>query len=430
MLTKLLTLSKHILPTMDKFIQYFLLILIPFYPLWAWVTNTFAKLYINKIVILLLIPIVIYFLIAKKHKFPKYLFFLSVFTIYHLISAFINDLVPLDTNWLYFILSDPNLLACVFFFIIENSHFDEKYIFKLNRSIFIVVVISLIVSLIQIKFPYFFVNPVLYTNKDYIHYIEQGRIFSIFSWIDLNSLGISFPIMISILLSINSTEKITFPVTLISGLVVSFLTRARYVMMSTLIAFSQLFFVSKIEIRKKIYILLLAGFSILVLIIIARAYDFNIQQVIEDRILEKGSGLASARVRITSYEIFLLKFPEHPLLGVGPSTRLDVVQLLRGAAPLIHVGYLSYLYFYGIIGSFFLFLSLFLLVKKAWIIGRKYLFWGGFYGLLSFCIANTTFVYFNLSEIGIILTVIYLKYFNDKSTLELTENNRLQGILK
>ncbi len=415
---------------MDKIIQYFFLIVIPFYPLWAWVTKNLVKLYINKIVILLLIPIAIYLLITKKIKFPKYLFFLSVFTIYHLTSVYINKLIPLDTNWVYFILSDPNFLACVFFFIIENSDFDEKFIHKLNRCIFSVVVISLIVSLIQIKFRYFFVDPILYTNRDYVHYIEQGRVFSIYSWIDLNSLGISFPIMLSILLSINSTEKIIFPLTLISGMVVSFLTRARYVMLSTIIVFSQLFFVSKIEIRKKIYILLLAGCSIFVLVLIARAYDFDIQKVIEDRILERGSGLASARVRVTSYEIFLLKFPEHPLFGVGPATRLDVVQLLRGAAPLIHVGYLSYLYFYGIIGSLFLFLTIFLLVKKAWNVGRKYLFWGSFYGLLAFCFANTTFVYFNLSEIGIILAVIYLKYFNDKSSLELPENKELQGILE
>jgi len=415
---------------MDKIIQFLFLILFPFYPLWAWLAYTTTKLYINKIVILLVIPIALYLLITQKNKFPKYLFFLSVFTIYHLISVFINDLIPLNTNWLYFILSDTNFLACVVFFIIENSHFDEKFIHKLNRSIFIVVVISLIVSLIQIKFPYFFLNPSLYTNLDYIGYIEQGRIFSIFSWIDLNSLGISFPILIAILLSINSTEKITFPLTIISGIVVSFLSRARYVMVSALIVFSQLFFVSKIHLRKKLYILLLVISSVLVLIGIAKIYDYDIQQVIENRILEKGSGLASARARVTSYEVFLLKFPEHPLFGVGPFTRLDVVQLLRGSAPLIHVGYLSYLYFYGIIGSLFLFLSIFFLLKNAWLIGTRYVFWGSLYGLLSFCFANITFVYFNFSEMGIILAVIYLKYFNDKSLLELSDDKKLQGILE
>jgi hypothetical protein len=37
-------------------------------------------------------------------------------------------------------------------------------------------------------------------------------------------------------------------------------------------------------------------------------------------------------------------------------------------------------------------------------------------------------VYFNLSEIGIILAVIYMKYFNDESSLELPDKNKLQAI--
>jgi hypothetical protein len=263
---------------------------------------------------------------------------------------------------------------------------------------------------------------------DYIHYIEQGRNFSIFSWIDLNSLGISFPILISILLSINRTEKLTFPLTIVSGIVVAFLSKARYVMISTLIVFSQLFFVSKIDFRKKVYIILIFTISVVTVVGVAKLYNYDIQKVIDNRILEKSTDLASARVRVASYEIFLIKFPEHPLFGVGPVTRLDVVQLLRGRAPLIHIGYLSYLYFYGIVGSLFIFLSIFLLLIKAWTVGEKYLFWGAFYGILSFCFANVTFVYFNLSEIGIILAVIYMKYFNDESSLELPDKNKLQAI--
>jgi hypothetical protein len=354
---------------------------------------------------------------------------LFIFIIYHFVLVFINHLLPLDTNWLFYIFSDTNVFACVAFFIIENTEFDEKFIHKLNRCIFVTVIITLIVSIIQIKYPYFFLSPVL-TGKEYIHYVEQGRNFSIFSWVDLNSLGISFPILISILLSFNSTEKITFPITIISGIVVSFLTRARYVMISAIIVFSQLFFVSKIHIVKKIYILLILMIIIVTIIGVAKIYNFNIQQVINDRILEKGRDMASARVRVLSYEVFLQKFPEHPWFGVGPMTRNDVIQLLRGAAPLIHVGYLSYLYFYGITGSLFFFLSIFFLLKNAFQVGRRYLFWGSFYGLLVFCFANITMVYFNLSEMGIILAVIYLKYFNDKSSLELSENNKLQGILE
>jgi len=40
---------------------------------------------------------------------------------------------------------------------------------------------------------------------------------------------------------------------------------------------------------------------------------------------------------------------------------------------------------------------------------------------MTLCFANVTFVYFNFSEIGIILAVIYLKYYKDKMEEEAGE---------
>jgi hypothetical protein len=57
-------------------------------------------------------------------------------------------------------------------------------------------------------------------------------------------------------------------------------------------------------------------------------------------------------------------------------------------------------------------MAIYYLLKNSWVVGRKYNFWGSFYGLLSFCFANTTFVYFNLAEMGIVLAVVYLRYYN------------------
>ena len=297
----------------------------------------------------------------------------------------------------------------------------------MNRSIFIIVVITFIVSIIQIKNPTFFLNP-YYTGLEYIGYLQQGRCFSIFNWVDINSLGITFPIMISILISINNAVKITFPGAIIAGIIVSFLTKARYIMISAIIVFSQLFFTLKIDFRKKIYIILILFICVIMIAGVAKIYDYNIQGVIDERVLEKGTNMASANARVKSLEVFIVKFPEHPILGVGPATGEDVLQLLQGVAPIIHVGYLSYLYYYGIVGFLILILSLFYLLKNAWIVGTKYMFWGSFYGLLAFCIANFTFVYFNLSEMGIILAVIYIKYFNDKSLLNLSEDEKPQVV--
>jgi hypothetical protein len=404
---------------MNRTRQFFFLLLFPALPFWAWFLYFFTDRPIGVFLTLVLIPIASILLIMPRINIPRYLGFFMLFTFYHLCSVYINNLVPPETNSLKFLLSDRNVLACLFFFVIENTHFDERFIRNMNRNVLLIVLISLIISLIQIWYPFFFVSPRISGNIESSSYVLESRITSIYTWIDLNSLGISFPIFISILLSLFHDKKTRLPFIVISGVIVSFLSRARYVMLSTIIAFSQLFFVSKIEIRKKFYIILIFTCSLLILFSVAKVIGYNINQVINERILEKNTNMGSFNARIFSYYVFLNKFPEHPLLGVGPETKSDVIRLLDGIAPMIHVGFLSYLYYYGLVGCFFLFLSIYYLLNDAWIVGKKYEFWGSFYGLLSFCFANTTMVYFNFSEMGIILVAIYLRYYNQKSISEL-----------
>jgi len=404
---------------MNKFSQLFFTTLFPFLPLLAWFFSLFTERPIEIFISLIAVPIALYLLLSSTINLPRYLLFLMLFTFYHLGSAFIINPV-LSFSWILFILSDNFVLACVLFFIIENTHFDDRFIIKMNRNILFIVLITLLVSLLQIKFPSFFVSPKIALDPDNI-YFSENRIFSIYSWLDLNSLGITFPILIAIMLSLYSNKKSTLSLLIISGIVVSFLTKSRYVMMSAIIVFSQLFFTAKINLKKKVYILLIFTVSVFIFLNISKVIGYDIQQVIDDRILERNSNMGSAKTRILSYYVFLKVFPDHPIFGVGPETKLEVIRSLGGRAPLIHVGYLSYLYFYGLAGSFLLFLSMFYLLKDNWSIGRKQGFWGGFYGLLSFCFANATMVYFNFSEMGIILIIIYLKYFKEKYSLKLSE---------
>jgi hypothetical protein len=405
---------------MDKFVQNIFLILLPFYPFWAYLFYSITKKPASIFVVLMLIPLAFYSLLTKRIRIPKYLIFLILFTIYHLSSIFINNIFPAGTNKIFFLLSDTNVFACLLFIVIESISFDDGFITKMNRLIFILVIITSIFSIIQIKYPSFFVNPDITDNPDVMLYLGD-RSFSIFSWINMNSLGISFPILISILLSVPNFNKKNNSIIILIGIIVSFLTKARYVMMSAIIVLSQLFINSEIALRKRVYSIVLIVGLVFVSAGVATFYGFNIQQVIDNRILEKETGMGSARARVTSYEVFMIKFPEHPWFGVGPQTRDDVLRLLDGVAPLIHIGYLSYLYYYGVVGCLLLALAIFYLLKDGWFIGKKFGFWGSFYGLLSFCFANLTFVYFDLSEIGIVLAVIYLKYFSEKSITELAE---------
>jgi hypothetical protein len=405
---------------MNKLTQLFFLVLFPFLPIWSWALTLVHPTQIEMFITVVLIPISFYIIISPKINFPKYLTFFALFTIYHLVSVYINDLIPPDTTTLRFLLSNRNILACLLFFVAENTHFDERFIRIMNRNIFLIVIISLFFSLIQLKNPSFFVAPYILENMGNETFLNENRIFSIYSWIDLNSLGVTFPILIAILLSFFSQKKVSSPIIILSGIIVSFLTKARYVMISIIIVFSQYFFISKISLGKKATILIIFFGSIMISVSVAKAMGYNIQQVIDERILEKSTNMGSANARILSYYVFLKVFPEHPLFGVGPETSPEVVRLLGGRAPIIHVGYLSYLYFYGLIGCFFLFLAIFYMLKRAWTIGSKNDFMAGFYGLLAFCIANTTMVYFNFSEMGIVLVIIYLRYFSEKPALELS----------
>jgi len=318
--------------------------------------------------------------------------------------------MPKGINPVYFVLADVNVYACLLLIIAEHTFFDDRFIRIMNRNIFLIVIISVVVSLIQIKDPTFFYNTSI--DKD-LMFVEEGesRNTSIYTWAGQNSGGITFPILIAIMLNYHPVNSFSFLFIVLSGIVVSFLSKARYAMISMLVVFSQLFFSGKKSVSYLISMATVFIISLGLIIFIAGEVGFNIDEVISQRILEKDSDMASARARITSYKVFMIKFPEHPWLGVGPETREDVLRLLGGEAPMIHVGYLSYLYYYGVIGCFFFFLAVFFLLKQAWQVGRRFEFWAAFYGLISFLLANVTLVNFHLGEMGIVLLVIYMRYY-------------------
>jgi hypothetical protein len=394
---------------MNKFLQNLFLVIFPFYPLWSWLCLVGIHKPFDFVVDILLIPFAIYFIVFKYRKLPPYLLCLILFTTYHLVAVFINDTVPKDSNAVYFILADANVFACILFIVIEYTHFEEWFIKIMSRNILFIILISLVVSVIQIKNPLFFFNAAL--DPEGKNVLEENRLSSIYSWISLNSAGITFPILIAIALSVYQAKKSVVPFIVICGIVVSFLTKARYVMISALIALSQLFFNRNKPVSKRITSLVLLVSGVVLIGLTAQRFGYDINDVINKRILEKESDMASAKARVLSYEVFLIVFPQNPWFGVGPETKADVVEMLQGEAPTIHVGYLAYLYFYGILGSIFLFLSIFYLLRDAWIAGKRFNYWGSFYGLISFVLANTSFVYFNLSELGIVLAVIYIKYY-------------------
>ncbi len=396
---------------MNKVVLKVFSVLYPFYPLLAWALHFVTEKPLDFIVNIALLPMALFYLFSSKKKLPAYVVFFIIFTIFHLVSAFSNDAIPLDTNKVYFIFQDNNFLACTLFIIIENTDFDEKFMDRLTRNIFIVVVLTLLVSVYQIKDPTFMFNTNLLKGDELEFWGDDVRNNAFYSYISTNSIGFTFPFLIAILLNFYSSKQIHFPIIIMSAIIVAFLTKSRYVMISTFIAISQLFFASGRSVGNKISMVVVFVVCIYGAIFIADQSGFNVNKVVEERILEKDTDLGSAKSRVLSYEVFLIKYPENPFLGVGPKTRPDVVALLQNETPVIHVGYLCYLYYYGAVGCFFLFGTLYFLIRRAWKVGKQYGFWGALFGMVAFSFANTTLVYFVFSEMGVILGIIYMRYY-------------------
>ena len=112
---------------MNRLAQLVLLVLFPFYPLWAWLFNFITNKNISNFINVLWLPLVVLFLLNKNNRFPKYLIFLLLFTGYHLGSVYIFDLLPDGTTWFKYIIADFNVTACAIFFLVENIEFDKGF---------------------------------------------------------------------------------------------------------------------------------------------------------------------------------------------------------------------------------------------------------------------------------------------------------------
>lgn len=411
---------------MNKTSQNLLLVMLPFYPFLAWLSYFVTDKGIHMVYSVFVLPYAIYLLTGGTKKFPKYLTFFALFTAYHIGSTIANNLVPKDMNIVYFLLSDYKILALAFMIIIENTDFDKEYISKMSKCIFFIVVMSFIVSLIQTRDSQIFYNTHILVEGIDLSFLEEKRIYSIYSWINASTVGISFPILCGILIERYGSKQSLLFIILICALTVSFLTKSRYAMVSTVVVFMQLFFSRRSFFMNLISLGFLGLIGIFIMLNIAKEFGYNIDEVISERILEKDGDMVSAKARIISYEVFMQKFPENPILGVGPSTRDDVKQLLGEGIPIIHVGFLSYLYFYGFLGCFLFFSAIYYLLYRGWMVGRKYKFWAVFFGIVSFCLANLTLVYMELGDMGILLAILYLRYYANNYPDELLEDDTEQ----
>ncbi len=119
----------------------------------------------------------------------------------------------------------------------------------------------------------------------------------------------------------------------------------------------------------------------------------------------------SAETRILAFEVFSKVYPENPVIGTGGVNTTKMIQIIGGRSSQIHVGYLSLFYYFGLIGGLLYLAFMGSLLMRLWKRAKKSRYWGGFFALLAFAIANLTLVKLDLFFHGLLLALIFSNHF-------------------
>lgn len=388
------------------------LYILTIYPLLAFITLYFFNAAIDNVsaAVFLLFMLIILgdkLLYRRTIALPPYLIFFIFFSIY----VFIVDFYPHHGSlkaalskihlWEY----SKTIIIC---FIIENIIVDVKFIRHCHSILITTLIAAMVVMIFQFFEPTFFQSPLVieFYKGDLSEYRD-----SIFSWISANALSLSLVPIFSLVYGLNNYLKKNNLITIITGLFSTFFSGAR----STMVAlFVNLIFQTTFETKRKFskitWLILVAGLLAFSLNLVLGLMGFDLQSFIQNRILSD-----SASTRLLAWEMFLKFFPENFLFGTGGIKQADLIRELAGRSSQIHVGFLSLFYYYGIFGGVIFFVFLFTLLKKIKRTAVKSGFWGSYFSIISFIIANFTLVYLHIYEYGLLLALAYNRFFEEKN---------------
>jgi len=175
--------------------------------------------------------------------------------------------------------------------------------------------------------------------------------------------------------------------------------------------------------------LIICAIIILPLTLIIKNNNPKIIENLEERFFEtKTRGLeeTSAGTRLLAFKIFAKLFPEHPWLGkgklhsfgAGNSQDIRLLVLLNNRSSQIHVGFLSLLYYYGVLGGGLFIIFVYLLARKLLKNAKIDGYWSPFLIWLMFIVNNFTDVYFYFNMNGILLGLVLSKYYQQKTNIQ------------
>ncbi len=357
---------------------------------------------------------VIYFSQNKINQKPHYLNYLILYIFYLFIWAFFNGEIE-RRGILRFLINNREIATLLIILIIYNTNFSDKFIKNSILIVKITVIIAVVVSIVQVFDQDFFSAYEYRDNEEMINLnIYQFRRTSIFSFADPNELGLSFLPLLSVLIGyLLYLKKRNYIVFLILGGLVAVLTNGRYIIIGFIILTFQILVFNKIKILGTLKYVFIAFISFFILYQIILFLGYDIQSWINQRLFIEGSIKETTRYK--AFSTFAIFFPQNPYFGTGVhlTDEIKATSLALGSSQ-IHVGYLSHLVSYGIIGSLLLFGFWFLLAKELYKKAKQTNYWGSFFAFLIYFWAQATLVKFSIFFYGLIFALVFDKYFYDK----------------
>lgn len=300
-------------------------------------------------------------------------------------------------------------------FVVDNLIFSHRLIDTLVRLMKGLIVLGVVVSFIQVVYDPFFFTPDHF-RESMLHYdwgsnVLQVRRLSVFGFTDVNDVGLSFLPIVALVTGYEVKEKNRIPVLyLVLSFFIVVVNNSRYIQLGFFIAAAPALFYQKKIIRNAIVAIL--GFAVLIVLmgVVLQLVGYDVSRYIEERLLDEAGG----NTRILAFEVFKQFFPENPFFGTGQHLTEDVIIAIANRSSQIHVGYLSHLFSYGIVGTFLAFLFWGLITARLWRVAKKTGFYGSFFGFMVFLWANVTMVYYWIFTFGLILCYLFASYYDSK----------------
>jgi hypothetical protein len=386
------------------------------YPLWGWLLKNYFGLYVDYVFGILAMAFAAVLFAHKLYsnepvRFPAYIGFLFLFFIYTLfINTASGSLDVGSKGLMIYLLVNEHFTPIFLFFIVENIDLNLSFIKQLKPVALALFIVSVLVIIIQYYVPFFWMDMSFVETASYIDFSQ--RLFSIYTWVSSNAVGISFPFIVAFLyVNYNENRFMQFSIAM-GALLYAFFTQTRYIIISIVVILVYLYFkANKLRFSR---ILLLACVPVMFYIFLS-FFSYDFERFIDERILERGQSeydVSSAGDRVTSYKAFIKIFPESPVFGNGEKISTNLRKLLGPDLPFIHIGYLHYLYAFGIFGCLLFFTFCGLLMKRIYNMSKLVRDYSVFIGLVVFFIANATTVWFRFFDFGLFICYlsVMIKY--------------------